>query len=266
MTTAMRWVDLHNHVIPGVDDGARDGPDAVAAVEALMGEGVRTIVATPHLDGSLTRDAGALAKRLAELDAGWTRLKEVVDSQVVELQRGVEFRLDAPDVDLSDPRLRLGGGPAVLVEFPYFTVPPRSAEVLSGLRRQGYLPLLAHPERYHGLDSQLGVVASWLDAGVALQVNAASLRGRYGKEAQMIAEALLSRGWAHCIASDYHARGEPRVAAARDLLEGRDGAEQARLLFEENPSRLLRGEECLAVEPMRSTGSFRRTLRALLPW
>ena len=261
-----RWVDLHNHVIPGVDDGARDAAEAREAVAGLAGEGVRSIIATPHFDGSLTREAGELSRRLAELDAGWERLQEAVRGMDVELSRGVELRLDAPDVDVTDARLRLGGGPAILVEFPYFTVPPRSAEVLGGLRRQGYLPLLAHPERYHGLDSGLSVVASWLDAGAALQVNAASFRGRYGKEAQTVAQELVSRGWAHCIGSDYHARGEPRVAAARELLEGWGGEAQARLLFEENPSRLLAGEDCLPVAPLRPTGGFRRALRGMLPW
>ena len=260
------WVDLHNHVIPGVDDGAADGEAARAAVDALNHEGVQTVVATPHFDGSLTLDRSALTGRLEELDGGWARLLDSAGDHGVDLLRGVELRLDAPEVDLGDARLRLGGGQAVLVEFPYFTVPPRSAQVLAGLRRQGYLPLLAHPERYNGLDRELSVVASWLDAGVFLQVNAASFRGRYGKGAQSIAQELVRRGWAHCIASDFHARGEPRVAGARELIESWGGTDQARLLFEENPSRLLAGEECLVAAPLRPTRSLGRALRGLLPW
>ena len=263
MTTG--WVDLHNHVIPAVDDGARDEAEAVAAVAALRGEGVRTIVATPHVDGSLTRSPDALARRLDELDAGWERLRAAVGPEVT-LMRAAEVKLDAPEIDLSDERLRLGGSSAALVEFPHMSVPPRSAMVVSGLRRAGFVPLIAHPERYDGVDPELSVLASWLDAGGLLQVNGASLHGRYGERARAVAREILARGWAHCVASDFHARGNPRIAQARETIESWGGARQASLLFDENPARLLRDEPCEAVPPLTRKIPFRRKLASLLPW
>lgn len=261
------WTDLHNHVIPGVDDGARDEEGSRSAVAALVGQGVARIVATPHLDASLTTNPAALAARLGELDEGWDRLRAAVPAEAdVELGRGVELRLDSPEVELSDPRLRLAGSRAVLVEFAYMTVPPRSAAVLERIVGAGYQPVLAHPERYHGIGPELNVVRSWLEAGAYLQLNAGSLLGRYGKRAEQLATRLLDAGWVHVMCSDYHARGEPDVAAARRLLESWDGAEQARLLFEDNPGRLLADQPCTAAAPLGPPDSLRRRMERWIPW
>lgn len=261
------WTDLHNHVIPGVDDGARSREGARAAVAALAAQGVARIVATPHVDGSLTANPRALDARLAELDEGWARLEGAIpDDAGVEVDRGAEIKLDSPEVDLSDPRLRLAGSRAALVEFAYLTVPPRSPEALARIVEAGYQPVLAHPERYRGMGGSLKRVGAWLEAGAYLQVNAGSVLGRYGDRAEEIALALLQGGWAQLMGSDYHARGEPEVAAARRLIEGRGGAEQARLLFEENPTRLLDDQRCLAVPPLARRVTLGRRLKRWIPW
>lgn len=258
------WVDLHNHVVPGVDDGAPDVPAALSALSALEAEGVRRVVTTPHVSASLALRPGVLERRLAELDAGWQRLLEALpDGGAVRMDRGVELRLDIPDPDLTDPRLRLAGGPAVLLEFAAFRIPPRSPATLGAIREAGYLPILAHPERYEGVDRGLRVVAEWLQAGVALQVNTGSLLGRYGRRAQLVARSLLERGWVHCLASDYHARGAPQLATVRSAIESWHATHAARRLFEENPSRLLRGEPCLPVSPITPARDWLGWLRGL---
>lgn len=261
------WVDFHNHVIPGVDDGTRDGSEARAAVEALAAQGVERVIATPHLSGSITTDGAALEARLRELDEGWERLRAAVPEGVgVHLGRGAEVRLDAPEVDLSDPRLRLDGGPSVLVEFAHFTVPPRSAEALASIVDAGYQPVVAHPERYRGIDAELSVVRGWADAGAYLQVNAGALLGRYGDRAAGLAERLLAGGWVHCMASDYHGRGEPDSGPVRALLEEWAGDEPVRVLFEENPTRLLEGRPCVPGSPVVRPRSLTDRLKRWIPW
>lgn len=260
------WVDVHNHVIPGVDDGAGDVEQAAAALRLLGREGVDVVVATPHLNASVALRPEVLKRRMGELDAGWARLRDGVPEEWGRrVERGAEVMLDIPEPDLSDPRFRLAGGRAVLVEFAYMRVPPRSAQTLGALRESDYLPVLAHPERYGGLDPSLRLVGEWLNAGAILQVNVGSLVGRYGKNAQRVAHTLLERGWAHCLASDYHARGEPRISDVRALLESWGGGDAARRLFQENPSRLLRSEPCLPVDAMRPNegwlGQLRKRLR-----
>jgi protein-tyrosine phosphatase len=168
----------------------------------------------------------------------------------MRVHRGAELRLDVPDPDLSDERLRLAGGRFVLVEFPYFIVPPRSARVLGWLLDQGWQPVLAHPERYSGVDGDLAAVAEWREAGAYLQVNGGSLLGRYGVAARRLAVGMLARGWVDYVCSDYHARGGPRVTSYGAWLERHGGPETAMRLLSDNPARLLSGELPLPVAPL----------------
>lgn len=252
-------IDLHNHLIPGVDDGAADAAEARAGVEAMAAQGVRRLVCTPHVNGSLTRDPAALAARLAELDAGWAALQEAVrGGPAVELGRGTEVMLDTPEPDLSDPRLRLAGTRFVLVEFPFMNVPPNGQNALFDLAMRGWRPILAHPERYANARPDVADAAEWRRVGAVLQLNAGSLLGRYGKTAETLAWALLERGAAELLGSDYHARGRLSLAEARAALEARGASEQARLLMEVNPARVLEGKDPLEVPPVQKPAGWRR--------
>lgn len=266
-----RVVDIHNHLIPGVDDGARDADEARAGLEAMIAGGVLGLVVTPHLDASLGRRPARLEERLAEIDAGWAALTRVAATlpRAPRLERGAEVKLDTPEPDLSDPRTRLAGGRFALVEFPYFNVPPRSETVLEALRRQDVTPVIAHPERYRGLRDQLETVATWRAAGAYLQVNGASLVGRYGAEARTTALLLLRRGWADYVSSDYHARGRTEIESYRAILLELGGEERTDRLLYANAARLLEGEPPLPVPALplrrgfweRIAGAFRRSQR-----
>ena len=235
-------VDFHNHLIPGVDDGAQDVAEAEAALTRFKADGVVAVIATPHLDGSITKQPGQLADRLEELDIGFTDLQTVA-ARVggVRVERGVELLLDVPEPDISDARLRLAGGNYFLMEFPFMTVPPHSARAVRTLSSGPYRPIIAHPERYHGFLHTIDLAGEWRDAGACLQVNGGSLLGRYGKEARAAAFELLARGWVDYICSDYHTRGAPLVADYCRLLE-EIAPEQAYILTRTNPSRILSGE------------------------
>lgn len=255
-------IDFHNHLIPGVDDGAADVEQAVAGLAAFREQGVHTAVATPHVNGSLTLNPGALARRLAELDAGWAALEAAAEGSGVRVLRGAEIMLDVPAPDLSDPRLRLAGTSAVLVEFPFMNVPPNALQALFELRMSGWRPVLAHPERYGNATAGLADAAEWQRMGAALQVNAGSLLGRYGKPASTLAWGLVEHGLAAYLGSDYHARGRCAVAECRAELERRGGEHHARLLLEENPRRMLEGEPPLPVPPLLPPRPFwKRILR-----
>ena len=248
----MSIVDFHNHLIPGVDDGAQTIEDAVQGVSAFVADGVTAFVATPHFDGGLTQDQGRLQTRLAEIDEGWSELVTMCRARYpqVAVFRAVELLLDVPEPDLSDARLRINGGPFFLVEFPFMMVPPQATRVLRALSSGAYRPVLAHPERYQGVTS-VDAAAEWKDAGALLQINGGSLLGRYGGRARTFAFDLLQRGLADYVCSDYHARGEPLVAGYRDQLGRAGGEEQAHTLLVTNPGRLLRGEAPLPVAPLR---------------
>ena len=241
-------IDFHNHVMPGVDDGAADAAQAAEALRAFREQGVRTLVATPHVSGALTSEPAALAERLEELDRGWAELEQVAGGfPDMRVLRGAEVMLDTPQPDLSDPRLRLGGTQYALVEFPFMSVPPNATNAIFDLKMRGWIPVLAHPERYANAATDLADASEWRRVGAALQVNAGSLLGRYGDRAQALAWGLVERGWVDYVGSDYHARGRLALAECRAELERRGGAEHARLLLEENPRRMLDGQAPLPV-------------------
>ena len=251
---AFRITDLHSHLVPGVDDGARTLKESLEALARLKGEGVDTLVTTPHLDASLTLSQEALEARLGEIGIGWEALKEAAAGSFPEMEvhRGHEIMLDVPSPDLSDPRLHLAGGPFILVEWPSLRVPPATAPVLERLRKEGHRLILAHPERYHGLDQELAMPGEWRDLGVLLQVNYGSLAGRYGVGPRRRARTLLERGWADLFSTDFHGRPHLSIylGAVREAMEELGGGEQFRLLAGTNPARILRGEDPLPVPPL----------------
>ncbi len=247
--------DFHSHLMPGVDDGAADIAASRAAVAAMARDGVATAITTPHFDGSLTLAPPMAEQRLAQLDAAFSAL--TADTEVaacgLRLLRGVELMLDVPDPDVSDPRLRLNGGRFVLVEYPGVQLPLSHADyAVRALRDKGWQPVLAHPERYRNVDDSLEQLLPLRFAGAYFQVNAGSLVGYHGDGPRRRAASLLARGWVEYGSSDYHGRGAPAVATARAALAASGAAEQAELLFCENPARLVRDE---GPRPVAPTGS-----------
>jgi protein-tyrosine phosphatase len=237
-------VDFHNHLMPGVDDGAADDAEARAGLDALWAQGVQLIVATPHIEGSLTQHSRQLEVRLAELDEGWRRLQDAAADRYagLVLKRGAEVMLDTPDPDVSDGRIRLDGGKYVLVEYPFMMVPPQSARVLDHIVAGGHIPIIAHPERYANVTTSSTLPQEWREHGALLQVNAGSITGRYGPQARANVLLLLQRGFADFMCSDYHARGIPATSSAYAALLQVDGREHAELLMNVNPRRVLEGE------------------------
>lgn len=245
-------VDFHSHLVPGVDDGARDLGEAVRGVETLAAEGVRHVLTTPHLDASVIARGELFERQQREVEEAWFR---VVDACVdrdppMSFHLGREILLDTATPELADPRVRLNGGPYVLVEFPRLNLPGGSEDVIGHITALGYRPVIAHVERYLYQGEAPALWEEWRHSGAALQVNAASYVGRYGAAARELAWRALELGWVDLAASDYHARGRPWISQAREELAAAGGAGQDRLLFEVNPRNLLRGEPLEPVEAL----------------
>jgi protein-tyrosine phosphatase len=253
--------DLHSHLIPGVDDGARTVGDALEGIGRLWEAGVRTIVTTPHLDGSLTQRPGELDLHLEEVAAAWESLKAAAVKTFPELRllQGYEVMLDVPDPVLTDSRVRMAGTPFALVEWPRLRVPPATKQVLARLRDLGIRIILAHPERYHGLDSEGNLAGAWRQMGALLQVNYGSLVGQYGDGVRKRALTFLERGWIDLFSTDFHGRPhlDLYVDEVKEAMEMAGGREQFDVLARQNPSRILSGREILPVRPL----AVRRGLR-----
>lgn len=231
-------IDLHSHLLPGVDDGARTADVAADVLRRFAADGVRLVVCTPHLRASRAHraPAEACADRLESLRA--------VAPEGLGLACGWEILLDEPGTDLRAPHLALSGSSAVLVELPRGLAPAHASAELFRLSMSGLVPVLAHAERYAGTTP--AIVREWRASGAVIQVDAASLvapgqRGRLARE-------LLAEGLADVLASDNH--GDARaLAPARRWLAEQGACEQATLLTETNPERLLRNEPVLPVPP-----------------
>mgnify|MGYP001826558323 FL=1 len=248
------YTDLHSHLVPGVDDGSRTLEESRAGLIKLLRSGVKRIVTTPHFVASLTRDAALMEERLAQIDRAWEELRLMSGSEFpdLEIQRGQEVRLDIPDTDLSDRRLFLADTHYILVEWPGLRVPPSTLPVLARFVEAGMRPIIAHPERYRGLDNELYMPGEWKAQGALLQVNYGSLIGRYGDLPRKRALTLLARGWVDLLASDCHGRAHlsPSLNEAKAVLFETGGGAQFGLLAGMNPTRILRGEEPVRVPPL----------------
>ena len=232
-------IDIHSHLLPGVDDGSRSIAMSVPVLERFAADGVECIVLTPHLLASKAKSAPY--ERHVEILAG---LQAAV-SRAPELRLGWEIMLDEPNADLRAPHIGLGGSRAVLVEFPRTSVPARAAGELFRIRSNGSVPVLAHPERYWGCTVEK--VAEWRAAGAVIQMDTAGLIGK-GSIAT-ISRALLEAGVVDLFASDNH--GDSRsLATARAWLLEVATPEHADLLTRTNAGRLLANESLVPVPPL----------------
>ena len=194
-------IDIHTHLLPGVDDGSPNADHSALVISRLHREGVRGIVCTPHLNASRAGEApfGEHATLLA-------RLRETAPAGLV-LYPGFEIMLDTSAFELSDDRLGLGGSRARLVEFPRRGLPANATEQLLRVRSQGLTPVVAHPERYIGCTTE--TVATWRELGAVIQCDAMALLG--GGPMTEFARAMLGAGQVDILASDNH--GDRRTLA-----------------------------------------------------
>lgn len=239
--------------MPGVDDGATDINESRDALAKMQAQGIQTVITTPHIRASLLEQPAKLQEYLASVEAGWQALNSLALAEFpgMRVEHGFEVMLDVPRPDLSNALLRLAGTRFVLVEFPFFTIPPNSAQVIFDLKIAGQAPIVAHPERYANVADDLETVAAWRRSGAFLQMNAGSLLGQYGPYVKKAAWTLLKLGWADYLCSDYHAHGEYPAAAAREALAKCQGAEQLAILAFTNPDRVISGEDPLEVPCLR---------------
>lgn len=251
-------IDIHTHLIPGVDDGARTAEQALDVLRRFAASGVRCVVCTPHLIAS--EAAFVPLERYRDRFASLVALAP----EGLVLQRGWEIMLDRPGVDLTDATLALGASRAVLVEFPRGTLPSGSTDELARIRRSGIVPVVAHPERYGGVTVRL--VREWRAAGAVMQTDTAYLLG--SGERASLARELLAEGLVDVLASDNH--GDARTLfAARTWLEELGATDAARLLTDVNPGALLSDQVLVPVPPVRADegtfGRLRQLLRKLTP-
>lgn len=242
-------VDIHCHLLPGIDDGAADLEASLAMARMSVEQGVETIVVTPHQLGAYDGNRGDdIRRRTAELQEELDRRAiplKILPGGDVRIEDKMIAGLESGDVvSLGDHRKH------VLLELPhelYFPLEP----VLDALKQQGMVGVLSHPERNAGLLAQQQLIEPLVDYGCLMQVTAGSLVGGMGPACQAMAERMASRGLIHFLSTDAHSpkRRRPRLGDALIVAEKLVGEEAARRWCADNPRAVAEGR---SVEPGRT--------------
>jgi len=253
------FVDVHCHMLPEIDDGAADGTESLAMARMALGDGIATVVVTPHQLGNYGRNRGEAIR------AACRRMQDLLDRDGVALRvlPGADVRIEpemiagilAGDVlTLADRRKH------VLLELPHELYLPLEG-LIEQLRAARLVGILSHPERNVGILQQPGAVSRLVESGCLMQVTAGSLLGAFGSRSKQFSEELIGEGLVHFIATDAHGvkSRRPLLRRSFDRVVALAGDRAAVELCCENPARVVAGRR---VEP----GRRRWRRRGLAAW
>ena len=232
-------IDLHCHVLPGIDDGPDSIEGSVALARAAVAAGIETVVATPHVSWRYPNDPDTIARLVGEVNA---RLKQ--EEVALYVRPGAEIAMtrliDVEPAELA--RFGLGGGSWLLVEPPFTEVATGLDSIVRDLLRRGHRVLLAHPERCHALRRDPRMLESLIRDGVLTSITAGSLVGHFGSEVRRFSQQLARDGMIHNVASDAHDHSQRPPGIAVELERAGLGP-LADWLTVEVPGAILADEE-----------------------
>ncbi|MDD5698831.1 MAG: hypothetical protein PHH77_09475 [Victivallaceae bacterium] len=230
-------IDIHSHLLHGIDDGARSFAASVKMLELAARDGVTAIIATPHFSPGISEK---MQQRIDELRPEAAKFN-------IELFSGCEYTFS--DLDRQEKLITLGEKEVfVLVDFCSSFVSPLTRQFLFDWQVKGHQIILAHPERLF-CSRDLPLLKDLADANIFFQLNAGSLRGDYGRGVRRFVKTLIKKGLCHFIASDAHSvqNYAGQLPDFRKYISKRFGSELEKVFFEENPERMLAGKLPISV-------------------
>jgi protein-tyrosine phosphatase len=251
-------VDLHCHILPGLDDGPRTVDVSMAMAESAIADGITHIVATPHSSNEYFFDFAQVRE-----------LRDELQAQVgnrLQVATGCDFHLNPENLESlrKDPRqFCINQHHFLLVEFNEYSIPPAMDQTLHGIQLAGVQPIITHPERNGILRAHPERLRKWVRQGCFVQVTGGSLTGRFGAGSQQDALRWIGQGFVHCVASDAHNTGSRplRLQHAYDVVHDQFGEEKARALFLENPLAAFEGRPLPHVPEIEAESPQRRRKR-----
>jgi protein-tyrosine phosphatase len=251
-------IDIHHHLLWGMDDGASSLETSVAMAKMAAADGITHIVCTPHSNGQYFYDPSDINAKIAELQGILDR-----DSVSLKLGRGCDFHMSYENIQeakLDPTKFSINGLGYLLVEVPDYGLPRGLTEIFYQLQLAGLTPILTHPERNPTLQSDESRIAEWLQRGVLVQVTAGSVLGRMGKRAERMAHELLENRWVHFLATDAHNTTSrvPKMREALELVANKFGPDYAHLLCVSNPLAVFLGKPMPPqLEPLKLYAEFK---------
>lgn len=244
-------IDIHAHILPGLDDGSDSLETSLMMAYAAVESGVTAIIATPHCNQRGLYENYASPELTGRLE----RLRGEIDAAGIPLDvyQGMEVfgTRDVPRLLREGKLLTLNGSRYLLIEFAFREDPLYMDRLVHALLDDGVCPIVAHPERYIHLQDIPDILYDWVCDGIGLQINKGSLFGKFGRHAQQLAMALLWNDLVTCVASDAHGTEmrTTEMADAQDFLTMEFSGVLAERLLTENPSRILRDAPLLQGRP-----------------
>lgn len=233
-------VDVHCHILPGLDDGPDSIDESLAMAEAAISDGITHVVATPHCNSEYSFDY-AYVQRLRD------RLQSEVGDRL-KLATGCDFHLNPENLNAlraDASQFCINQRDYLLVEFNEISIPPSMDDTLHNLQLQGLRPVITHPERNAILRRQPERLTKWVRLGCVVQVTAGSITGTFGPRAQEDSMCWIAKGIVHIVASDAHntKRRPLRLQPAYRAVSEQFGAPKAQALFVDNPLAAFEGRD-----------------------
>lgn len=235
-------IDIHLHILPGLDDGAEEWDSALRMARMAADSGVTAVAATPHCSMRFPHVTAQVVLRSTE------RLQEMLRRAGINLRvyPGMEILGDLDTGQLLQEGIitTINNSRYPLIEFHFHGDGQEETEILDSVLQCGYRPVIAHPERYLYVQQDPELLSVWTEMGCLLQVNRGSLLGRFGQRAAALAYAMIERGYAAVVASDGHSPEyrTPWMADVWEFLCEEFSSQTADLLLEDNPGRILRDQ------------------------
>ncbi len=252
-------IDIHCHILPDLDDGAKDWQETLDMCAIALNDGIHTIVATPHVKrGMYTPTKELILSKVAELNQLLTPhasrftphaltilpgADNAFEPDILnQLERGTALYLAHPtnQTNQTNPTLRY-----VLLELSDYFLFPQVKDLIRKLREKNIVPVLSHPERIAMIQRNYKLLHEFIQAGALSQVTAMSITGEFGKEIKKLTQTLIKKNLTHIIATDAHSRDLRPPILSRAVSEVADliGSDKAELMVQEIPQAIIEGKE-----------------------
>ena len=238
-------IDIHCHIVPNIDDGAKSLNDALEMAKIAYDEGIRKIVNTSHYHPNFEYKKG---KELFESVKEFNNILKL-NNLDIEVLIGNELYYSED-----------------IIEFPPIRFPKNIVDIIYEIKIRGYVPILAHVERYKEVQENVNIIYDCIKEGALIQVNSSSIIGKNGKEAERVNEILLNNNMIHFIATDAHSstRRRPIIRETYDYIVRKYGEQKAEILFIQNPYKVIEDKEISIESPRKyekSKGFFKKLFK-----